>query len=63
VLGLKNAEQLAAEGLTCIPEPHHYVCQPCFEKGIKSVLQKYEFYGAVSMECTVCKERFYVGKA
>lgn len=42
-------------------EPLHYLCQPCFDKGIKSVLQKYDFYGSISLECKICKERFSTG--
>jgi hypothetical protein len=42
-------------------EPLHYVCQSCFDKGIKSVLQKHRFYGAVSLTCPVCKGDFPTG--
>ena len=65
VLGLKDREQLAAENLleSGITEPHHHICQPCFAKGIKSVLQKSVFYGAVSLECPLCKEKFSTGKS
>lgn len=62
VLGLKSAEQRAASDPAHIPEPHHHICQPCFAKGIKSVLQKYSFCGAVSLECPICKERFDTGQ-
>jgi hypothetical protein len=34
-------------------EPLHYVCQPCFDKGIKSVLQSR--LRAPGLECTTCK--------
>lgn len=39
-------------------EPLHYVCQPCFDKGIKVVLQKGDFYGFSHLECSNCKEQF-----
>jgi hypothetical protein len=44
------------------PEPLHYVCQPCFDKGVKSVLQKNRLYGSVFLECMVCDKRFYTGE-
>lgn len=43
------------------PEPTHYVCQPCFDKGIKSILRKCNVFGSICMECTICKERFDTG--
>lgn len=39
-------------------EPLHYVCQPCFDKGVKSVLRKHVYWGEVSLECPICKEKF-----
>ena len=33
------------------PEPLHYVCQPCFDKGVKSVLH----VGKYSALCPICK--------
>jgi len=49
---------LAPEGTHSISasEPLHYVCQPCFDKGIKSVLHVGE-YRAV---CPVCKVVGYI---
>lgn len=35
-------------------EPPHYLCQPCYDKGIKSVLQSTEFYGGYQHECPCC---------
>ena len=43
-------------------EPLHYICQPCMARGTKSVLQKYSFYGSISLECSICKERFSTGQ-
>ena len=43
-------------------EPLHYICQPCFDKGIKVVLQKGDFYGVSHLECSNCKEQFSLGK-
>ncbi len=34
-------------------EPVHYLCQPCFDKGVKSVLKYAE--GFERHHCTVCK--------
>lgn len=37
-------------------EPLHYVCQSCFDKGIKVVLQKsYLMEGVFHLECSNCK--------
>jgi len=38
--------------------PIHHLCQPCFDKGNKAVLQRHEFYGSVSLVCPICKESF-----
>lgn len=64
VLGLKDREQLAAENLLegWFAEPHHHICQPCMAKGIKSVLQKHSVWGSVSLDCSVCKEKFSTGE-
>lgn len=42
-------------------QPIHHLCQPCFDKGVKSVLQKSSFYGAISLECTICDKRYSTG--
>lgn len=63
VLGVNTEVQLTASDPTHVAEPHHYICQPCFAKGIKSVLQKYNFCGAISLECPLCKERFDTGQS
>lgn len=34
-------------------EPLHYICQPCFDKGVKSVLQNR--LKAPGLECPTCK--------
>lgn len=39
-------------------EPLHYVCQPCFDKGIKVVLQRVESAGGVGHRCSGCKNVF-----
>lgn len=38
-------------------EPVHYVCQPCFDKGVKSVLQS----AGHLLTCTICKSSFKTG--
>lgn len=40
-------------------EPPHYICQPCYDKGIKSVLQGTEFYGGNQLECPSCQMKLY----
>ena len=39
-------------------EPLHYVCQPCFDKGAKSVLRKYPFWSTIYLQCPTCHEKF-----
>lgn len=39
-------------------EPVHYICQPCFDKGVKSVLQgRFRAHG---LECPTCKIAMHV---
>jgi hypothetical protein len=33
----------------------HFLCQPCFDKGIKAVLIETDFYGLARWRCPVCK--------
>lgn len=61
VLGSHHAN-IAGNDLPQRLEPAHYICQPCMAKGIKSVLQKYSFYGAISLDCPICKEKFSTGE-
>ena len=37
--------------------PPHYLCQGCFDKGLKFVLQGSEFYGGTNYDCPGCKTR------
>lgn len=62
VMGLNKRIEATAHDTAHGLELEHYLCQPCFDKGIKSVLQKSSFYGAISLECTICKERFSTGQ-
>lgn len=39
-------------------EPLHYLCQPCFDKGVKSVLTGR--FRAVGLECPTCKNAMHV---
>jgi hypothetical protein len=44
-------------------EPLHYVCQGCFDKGIKTVLQKTETsWGAFYWVCNSCKAELMTGE-
>lgn len=39
--------------------PIHYVCQPCFDKGTKAVLQKCILqWNIVALRCPICKQTF-----
>jgi hypothetical protein len=40
-------------------EPTHYLCQPCYDKGIKSVLQPSKFHGGMEYLCTCCKTKLF----
>ena len=42
-------------------EPVHYICQPCMGKGIKSVLQKCNFFGLTGFRCAVCEDTLHTG--
>jgi hypothetical protein len=44
-----------------IHEAAHYICQPCFSKGIKSVLQRRT--RAIGLECTCCNATLHVDAA
>lgn len=41
-------------------EPEHYVCQPCFDRGVKVVLQRRNSMGADYFDCNACSMRLYV---
>lgn len=44
-------------------EPPHYLCQPCFDKGTKSVLQKYDMWGSIYLHCTICDTKYFTGES
>lgn len=46
------ASQPAKEGGDVVA---HYLCQLCYDKGIKSILQASEFYGGTNYECMNCR--------
>lgn len=39
-------------------EPQHYICQPCFDKGIKVVLKRIDNYRSISHYCSDCKQTY-----
>lgn len=43
-------------------QPLHYVCQSCFDKGIKVVLKRVETWQAVGHYCSGCKENYLESK-
>lgn len=62
VLQYKGAVQVADQGLTHRAEPEHCICQKCFAAGIKVVLQRHSFAGAVSLECRGCGGLYPTGE-
>ena len=40
--------------------PLHYLCQLCYDKGIKAVLQGGDFYGTSTYDCPNCKQTISV---
>lgn len=43
-------------------EPEHYLCQPCYDKGVKSVLQDFRSIGRIELRCTLCQQRYSTGR-
>ncbi|WP_114240136.1 hypothetical protein [Dyella sp. C9] len=58
VYRVDGSPQNRGTGAPSSPEPLHYLCQPCFDKGAKSVLRKKNEWGVISLECPTCKEEF-----
>lgn len=56
-----RAEGSAHNGDPVTAEPLHYVCQPCFDKNIKVVLQEATFYGKISLKCSACATEYDSG--
>ena len=54
--------QLINQGDEAVSEPAHYVCQPCFDKDIKVVLQRAVFYGTVKLRCSCCATEYDTGE-
>ncbi|KLD63906.1 hypothetical protein [Dyella japonica] len=43
-------------------QPVHHLCQPCFDKGTKAVLQRHNRWGAISIDCPICNKQFHTGE-
>ncbi|HDS1216241.1 TPA: hypothetical protein QEF70_002715 [Stenotrophomonas maltophilia] len=43
-------------------QPVHHLCQPCFDKGVKSVLQRFVQYSVVHLRCPVCEQKYDSGE-
>lgn len=59
-----RVHQVPQQGGTTEPgeaEPQHYLCQGCFDKGIKSVLQKGSRVGHLYLLCPQCDSKFPTG--
>ncbi|AFC86349.1 hypothetical protein [Frateuria aurantia] len=54
--------RLSTAGEPLPPEPEHYVCQPCYDRGIKSVLQRFNHYGSIYLRCSICKQDLPTGR-
>jgi len=62
VYGMNVAPQFSDISKPSSSEPMHYICQSCFQKGIKSVLQRGSFLGSVHLLCTSCKFEYPTGE-
>jgi hypothetical protein len=51
-------ERLGHDGNPIAPEPVHYVCQPCFDKNVKVVLQQHDVWGKITLNCSACKTEY-----
>lgn len=38
--------------------PNHYLCQPCYEKGLRSILRDHRSSGGMGLECVENKAHF-----
>jgi len=41
----------------------HDICQPCYDKGVRSVLQRSNRVGDVTLDCTICDAQFRTGES
>jgi hypothetical protein len=44
----------AQEGINAVAQPTHYVCQRCFDKGVKSVLIRHDDSWGIRHTCEEC---------
>jgi len=51
-------EHVGHDGNPIPPEPEHYVCQPCFDKGVKSVLIRNHNSIDITHGCPECKTHY-----
>jgi hypothetical protein len=56
-------QRVGHDGNPVPAEPEHYICQACFDGGIKVVLQRSTFYGSVKLCCSRCKAEYAAGEA
>ena len=61
-MGLNKRIEAIAQDLANGLEIQHYLCQPCFDKGIKAVLQKFGSFGSISLRCPICETCFDTGQ-
>ena len=50
------------DGDHAVPEPTHYVCQPCFDQDLKVVLQRQDTYGKITLRCSACRTDYPTGE-
>ncbi|MCX2894854.1 hypothetical protein ORG27_14840 [Stenotrophomonas lactitubi] len=50
------------DGVPDAVEPVHHLCQTCYDKGVKSVLQRSNRVGDVTLDCRVCSAQYRTGK-
>lgn len=58
----KSVPATSGSGEPVSPEPQHDLCQPCFDAGVKSVLQRAHKFGSILARCTICKAEFDTGE-
>jgi hypothetical protein len=63
VYRMNVAPESSGAGNPGTAEPVHYVCQTCFDRGIKSVLQRSnDGWWQITLDCNICGQKFATGE-